>query len=122
MNNFSVTIRFFFSPLFCLSLSITVPVCKLASLTHLQLLDRSFNFINFLLPNLDMRPENRRIVEPLTLFSKITNKNEHPLHSAVPAKYVPGRQMHQSLQVNARAFQPIFFSTKQPFNPFMTKV
>lgn len=71
------------------------------SQTHLELLKRPFNLIKFLLTNLNMWLESRRIVRALTLLFKIVNNNEHPLHSALPAKRV------------THALQPNFSSINQ---------
>ena len=61
------------------------PVWRSAAETHLKLLDRSFNMVKFLLP--EIRVDFFLVVVLLVLyhfFKKIVNNVQHPFHSIIP--------------------------------------
>lgn len=98
------------------------PVWMSAAPSHLKLLDRSFNSIKFIPPNFSI---HRRVVGALTMLFRIVNNNEHPLHSALPARFQPVRRIRHNSRFNVHAFQQVFCSTNQFSRTFilsLTKV
>lgn len=72
---------------------------------HLNLLNRAMNRIRFLLPDLDVNLDHRRVVGSLTVLFKIFSRPEHPLHSRLPLPFVSARPTRHSIALNDRAFK-----------------
>ena len=84
-----------------------------AAESHLKLLDRTFNQIKFLLPNLEINLRHRRLVGSLSYFFKIMSNSNHPLHCHLPAPSLPARATRQSLIMNDRTLSVNRCNTSQ---------
>ena len=84
-----------------------------AAESHLKLLDRTFNQIKFLLPNLEINLRHRRLVGSLSYFFKIMSNSNHPLHCHLPAPSLPARATRQSLIMNDRSLSVNRCNTSQ---------
>ena len=89
------------------------PVWLSAAESHLKLLDRSFNMVKFLLPDLTINLSHRRIVGALSVFFKIINKDSHPFHFKLPQPAMPVRSTRQSSNQNSRCLSVLRHSTDQ---------
>lgn len=72
--------------------------------SHLKILDRSFLLIKFLLHNLSMQFDHRRLVGALTSFLKIVNNSTHLIHGTLPAHFQPSRHTPHNALFNAQAY------------------
>ena len=84
-----------------------------AAESHLRLLDRSFNSVKFLLPDLNLDIGHRRDVGALSVLYKIVNDNSHPLHKFLPDFHQPARVTRSSAALNCMAFVVSRCSTSQ---------
>ena len=72
--------------------------------SHLRLLDRAFNSIKFLMPDLSVDINHRRTVGALSVLYKIVSDLSHPLHRFLPRFYQSNRVTRNSVSMNSRAF------------------
>ena len=86
-----------------------------AAPTHLQMLDRVFNSVKFLLPT-DVKIEHRRTVAAVCILYKIFNKPEHPLYDRLPGPACPIRPTRRAQQMNSRACQSLLSRNSVQFN------
>ena len=101
--------------------SIFLSACE----TNLMLLDRAFNQIKFLLPDLRLNLRHRRLVGVLTHFYKIASDSSHPLHCLLPDTFRPARVTRSSSLMNDHCFSVIRFRTSQfsrSFFPALVRV
>ena len=91
------------------------PVWMSAAQCHLKLLDKALNSIKFLLSDFSITISHRRHIATISMFYTIFNNPDHPLHSKLPAPYIPVRATRHSVSHNARALQPVHCSTTQYF-------
>ena len=75
-----------------------------ASDSNLKLLDRAFNQIKFLLPDLELSLRHRRLVGFMTHFYKIVSDDDHPLHCLLPAPLRPTRDTRYSSGLGEHCF------------------
>ena len=90
-----------------------MPVWQSAAPPHLKLLDRAFNSIRFILPNLSISLEKRKLVAGFSLLYKIYNNTRHAMNGSLPAPFVPGRFTRHTQAFNDYSFQHIRFNTNQ---------
>lgn len=98
------------------------PVWMSAADCHLNLLDRSLNSIRFILPDLPLDLAHRRRVGALSIFFKIFNNNQHPLHSFIPDQFVPARLTRYAINLNSLAMNRMNVSTAQYFRSFVPQM
>ena len=84
-----------------------------AAESNLKLLDRAFNQIKFLLPNLEIKLRHRRMVGSLSYFFKIMSNVNHPLHHHLPAPLQPTRATRHSVSLNDRSLSVNRCNTSQ---------
>ena len=80
---------------------------------HLKLLDRAFNSVKFLLPDLILNLIHRRRVGALTMLFKIYNNVKHPLYFKLPPRLAPVRETRNTLLLNDCALTPVRHRTEQ---------
>ena len=84
-----------------------------AAESHLKLLDRAFNQIKFILPNLQINLRHRRLVGLMSYFFKIMSNPNHPLLRILPGPSPTTRTTRQSLIVNDRSLIVNRYNTSQ---------
>ena len=84
-----------------------------ASECHLKLLERAFNQIKFLLPDLQISLSHRRTVVSMTHFLKTISNTDNPLHRLLPAPSRPIRATRFSGSMNDRSLVVNRFRTSQ---------
>ena len=88
-----------------------MPVWQSAAQSHLRLLDRALNSVRFILPNLNINLDSRRLIGCLSLLFKIFKSDQHPLNSKLPAPFIPGRVTRRTEDLNVYSFQYVRFNT-----------
>lgn len=81
------------------------PVWMSAADSHLDLLDRAFSSIRYLLSDLTLSLSHRRTVGALCILYKIINADSHPLKQHLPGMYIPSRVTRQSVALNSLSFE-----------------
>ena len=81
--------------------------------THLNLIDRAFNRIKFLLPSLDTNLGHRRLVGSLTYLFKIFSRDDHPLRELLPEERRLSRLTRYAVAQNDAAFSLFRCRTSQ---------
>ena len=89
------------------------PVWMSAANCHLKLLDRALNSIKFISPALSVDLDHRRMVGALSMFFKVFNTVQHPLHAALPDSFNPVRMTRFALNLNDLAVNFMNVSTTQ---------
>ena len=100
------------------------PVWMSAANSHLKLLDRALNSIKYISPALSLDLDLRRHVGALSLFFKIVNNTQHPLHKVLPDFLNPIRMTRFTRNLNGLAINSINANTTQfsrCFLPLMIK-
>ena len=90
--------------------------------SNLRLLDRAFNQIRFLLPDLQLDLEHRRLVGVLTHFYKIVSNTGHPLHCLLPSPSRPARVTRGSSLMGDHCFSVVRVNTSQFSRTFFPTV
>lgn len=98
------------------------PVWMSAADSNLRLLDRAFRQIKFLLNDLNVNLDHRRMVGSLTLLYKIYNNTDHPLNQRLPGSFQPFRITRYSLRQNDLAFATRRHNTSQFSRCFIPSV
>ena len=104
-----------FIHLFLLFFEYFAPVWSSATICHVRLFDHVFGMIRFLLPDVNINLDHRRIVGSLSLFFKIFQNSSHSLHSRLPQLFNPNpiRNTRRTFNLNTLSFTPILCSTEQ---------
>lgn len=71
---------------------------------HLELFDRSFNSIEFLLPDLNMDIGNRKDIGDHSVSYKIVYDNSHHFYKFLPDLYLPTCVIRSSMILNSMTF------------------
>ena len=89
------------------------PVWMSAAPSHLRLLERSLNCMRFIVPDLSLDLETRRVLSGLSSLYKIFKCPKHPMHLKLPAPFVHRRLTRFSQSLNSYAFQYVRHNTNQ---------
>ena len=98
------------------------PVWGSAAECHLGLLDRIVrSAANLSAGGVECDLQHRRLVASLCMLYKITSNVTHPLHAALPERFVPQRLTRRATLLHDRAFSPVRCRTEQFQRSFLPR-